>query len=112
MKKFISVLSLSLFILSCQSNSCSNFCSYLSDKIAKSYECSKPEVFYDYLSKICPNKTQQDPGSIAGKLACKFGINFISDNINSFSESAKCKKDFISEQTKSDLIDVCSSLIP
>lgn len=111
MKKLISVLSLSLFILSCQSNSCQNFCSYLSDKIAKSYECDKPEVFYDYLNKICPNKSK-DPGSIAGKIACKFGINFISDNINSFSEAGRCKKDFISEESKNSLIDICSSLVP
>lgn len=111
MKKLITVLSFSLFILSCQSNSCQNFCSSLSDKIAKSYECSNPEVFYNYLSKVCPNKTQ-DPGSIAGKLACKFGINFISDNINSFSEEGKCKKDFISEENKNSLIDICTTLVP
>lgn len=111
MKKIISILVFCSFILSCQSNTCSNFCSSLSNKIAKSYECSNPEVFYDYLSKVCPNKTQ-DPGSIAGKLACKFGINFIADNINSFSEAGKCKKDFISEESKDSLIDICSSLIP
>lgn len=111
MKKLITVLALSLFVLSCQSNSCSNFCSYLSDKIAKSYECDKPEVFYDYLNKLCPSKTK-DPQSIVGKLACKVSINFISDNINSFSESAKCKKDFISNETKEVLIETCSGLIP
>lgn len=110
MKKLISVLFLSLFVLSCQSNSCQNFCSNLSSKIAKAYECDKPEVFYDYLNKLCPKS--KDPQSIVGKLACKVSINFISDNINSFSEAGKCKKDFISEENKSDLIDVCSALIP
>lgn len=110
MKKLILGLSF-LFLVSCQSNTCANFCNYLSVKVANSYECSKPEVFYNYFSKVCPNNTK-DPGSIAGKLACKFSINFISDHINSFSESAECKKDFISEQNKSDLIDFCSTLIP
>lgn len=100
-----------LSVLSCQSNTCDRFAQYLADKVANSYECSKPEVFYNYFQKVCPSKTK-DPGSIIGKLACRVSINYIADNINEFSKEADCKLDFISESVKDNLIETCSLLIP
>lgn len=98
-----------LSLVSCQTNTCDKITSYLSDKVAESYECSKPEVFYNYFQKLCPSK---DPSSIIGKLACRVSINYISDNINKFTDEAGCKKDFISDSVKESLIDTCSLLVP
>lgn len=112
MKKVLLALPF-LFFCSCQTieNPCDNFCKFLSTKIAVSYECEKPEVFYNYFKKICP-QNNDIPQSIASRLGCKFGINFIVDNINSFSEEGSCKKDFISNETKEVLIETCSGLVP
>ena len=114
-KVFLSCFILSILscqILSCQtSRTCDNLTQYLADKVASSYECSKPEVFYNYLQKICPSKTK-DPGSIIGKLACRVSINYIADNINEFSQEADCKFNFISDSVKESLIESCSILIP
>lgn len=98
-----------LSFLSCQSNTCDKLTWYLADKVASSYECSKPEVFYNYFQKLCPTK---DPSSVIGKLACRVSINYISDNINEFSQEADCKFDFISNSVKENLIETCSVLIP
>lgn len=98
-----------LSVLSCQSNTCDKVTSYLSDRVAESFECNKPEVFYSYFSKLCPTK---DPGSMVGRLACRLAINYIADNINQFSIEGECKKDFISESVKDSLIDTCSLIIP
>ena len=113
MKKLLLALPF-LFLCSCQTvqDPCEHFCKYVSDKVAISYECQKPEVFYNYFKKICPSKKEDLPQSIVGRLGCKFGINFISENINSFSQEGKCKKDFISDETKEVLIETCSGLIP
>lgn len=108
MKK-VFLICLILFVFSCQSTTCDKLTQYLADKVASSYECSKPEVFYNYLQKICPSK---DPGSVIGKLACRVSINYIADNINEFSQEADCKFNFISDSVKESLIESCSLLIP
>lgn len=100
-----------LSVLSCQSNTCFELTRTIADKVANSYECSKPEVFYQYFQKICPSKTKE-PESVIGKLACRVSINYIADNINKFSKEADCKIDFISDSVKEGLIDSCSILIP
>lgn len=108
-KVFLFCFLLSLF--SCQStkNTCERLTEYIADKVAEAYVCSKPEVFYSYLQRVCPSK---DPGSVIGKLACRVSINYIAEHINSFSKEADCKVDFISDSVKEGLIDSCSILVP
>lgn len=107
MKKLLFICS--LILMSCQTSTCDKISSYISEKIATAYECENPKAFYDKVQSVCPSR---DPSSLIGKLACRLTINYIADNINEFSLEGKCKKDFVSDETKEGLISFCSTLVP
>jgi hypothetical protein len=118
-KVFLPLIASSILLVGCPS-SCPELARTLSNEIAKTYECKKPDVLYNAFVKACRdnqrnlNRDQFNgmPQSVVGWLVCKATITLAIAPVNNLTRRAECKYDFVSKGAEDLAVNLCTAILP